>query len=114
MGIRESLGSTHPIDRSDKSDRQSHEEGVLTVATIWKRKDRDVWVADYREATGKLIRLTAGRRPEAEGLLADKVKETREAHLRMVDLRKMTLKDYVVRWSERVISFVSFRSVAHT
>ncbi|MEO7861403.1 MAG: hypothetical protein ABIU05_13360 [Nitrospirales bacterium] len=70
-------GSTHPIDRSDKSDRQLHEEGVLMVATIWKRKDRDVWVADYRDATGKRIRLTAGTRPEAEGLLADKVKETR-------------------------------------
>ena len=43
------------------------------MATIWKRKDRDVWVADYRDATGKRIRLTAGTRPEAEGLLADKV-----------------------------------------
>ena len=74
----------------------------MTVATIWKRKDRDVWVADYRDATGKRIRLTAATRPEAEGLLADKVKETREAHPLVADMREMTLKDYVVRWSERV------------
>ena len=72
------------------------------MATIWKRKDRDVWVADYRDATGKRVRLTAGTRPEAEGLLADKVKEMREAHPLVVDMREMTLKDYVAHWSERV------------
>ena len=45
------------------------------MATIWKRKDRDVWVADYRDATGKRIRHTAATREEAELLLAEKVKE---------------------------------------
>ena len=51
---------------------------------------------------GRRIRLTAGTRSEAEGLLADKVKEARDTHPLVADLREMTLKDYVIRWSERV------------
>ena len=72
------------------------------MATIWKRKDRDVWVADYRDATGRRIRLAAATRQEAEDKLADKIKETKETHPLAEDVRDMKLKDYAARWSERV------------
>jgi integrase len=72
------------------------------MATIWKRKDRDCWAVDYRDATGKRIRLTAPTRQDAEILLAEKIKEVKEEHPTVVALRDMTLKEYAERWSERV------------
>jgi hypothetical protein len=72
------------------------------MATIWKRKDRDCWAVDYRDATGKRIRLTAATRQQAEDLLADKIKECKGTHLIAADVREMSLRDYVTRWSERV------------
>lgn len=72
------------------------------MATIWKRKDRDVWVVDYRDAGGKRVRLMAPTRQEAESLLAEKIKEVKEEQPTVVALREMTLKEYVERWSERV------------
>jgi hypothetical protein len=45
------------------------------MGTVWKRKDRDRWSVDYRDATGKRIRVTAATRQEADTLLADKTKE---------------------------------------
>ena len=72
------------------------------MATVWKRKDRDMWAVDYRDVTGKRIRLAAATRQDAEALLAEKIKESREMHPLAADLRDMTLKDYVARWSERV------------
>ena len=57
------------------------------MATIWKRKDRDMWAVDYRDVTGKRIRLTAATRQDAETLLAEKIKESKEAHPLAADLR---------------------------
>jgi hypothetical protein len=72
------------------------------MATVWKRKDRDVWVVDYRANTGQRIRLTAPTRQEAEHLLADKIKEGREAQPLAGEMRDITLNDYAARWADRV------------
>ena len=72
------------------------------MATIWKRKDRDVWAVDYRDATGKRIRLTAATREDAETLLAEKIKETKDEQPNVLALRDMTLKEYAERWAEQV------------
>ena len=60
------------------------------MATIWKRKDRDMWAVDFRDATGKRIRLTASTRLDAETLLAEKIKETKDDHSTASALREMT------------------------
>ena len=67
------------------------------MATIWKRKDRDVWVVDYRDATGVRIRLSAANRQQAEDLLAEKIKENKHAPTNRED-RDITLADYTTRW----------------
>ena len=72
------------------------------MATIWKRKDRDVWVVDYRDETGKRRRLMAATRQGAEGTLADKIKASREGRPTSSALQNMTLHDYVARWLPRV------------
>jgi integrase len=72
------------------------------MATIWKRKDRDAWTVDYRDAAGKRIRLLATSREEAEGLLADKIKETKEECPSSFLDRDITLTDYATSWLERV------------
>ena len=72
------------------------------MATIWKRKDRNCWAVDYRDATGKRIRLTAATREHAETLLAEKIKETKEAQPNVLALRDMTLKEYAERWAEQI------------
>ena len=48
------------------------------MSAVWKRKDRDIWVVDYRDATGKRVRLMAPTRQDAESLLADKIKEAKQ------------------------------------
>jgi hypothetical protein len=40
------------------------------VAKIWKRKSRDTWTVDYRDASGVRRRLTAKSREEVENLLS--------------------------------------------
>ena len=72
------------------------------MATLWKRKDRNCWAVDYRDATGKRIRLTAATREDAETLLAEKIKETKAAQPNVLALRDMTLKEYAERWTEQV------------
>ena len=81
------------------------------MATIWKRKDRDCWAVDYRDATGKRIRLTAATRQDAETLLADKIKEVKEERPYDSTLRDITLKDYVQRWSERVVGEIEEKTL---
>ena len=51
------------------------------MGTVWKRRDRDCWAVDYRDATSKRIRLTVATRKEADELLADKIKENKEPQL---------------------------------
>ncbi len=67
------------------------------MATIWKRKDRDVWVVDFRDASGRRFRLSVPTRDEAEDLLAEKIKERKHAPLTPHD-RTLTLADYTARW----------------
>jgi len=67
------------------------------MATIWRRKDRDVWVVDYRDATGTRIRLSAATRQHAEDLLAAKIKERKHAPTNRED-RDITLAEYTRRW----------------
>jgi integrase len=71
------------------------------MATIWKRKDRDVWVVDYRDATGFRVRLSAATRQHAEGLLAEKIRESKHAPTKRED-RDLTLEAYTTRWLKAV------------
>ena len=70
------------------------------MAKVWKRKDRDVWIADYRDAIGKRRRLTAPTREKAEKKLAEKINESRKAlplHRNEYDI---TLREYAETWLE--------------
>jgi hypothetical protein len=71
------------------------------MSKVWKRRDRDVWVADYRDSRGRRVRLSAKTREQAENLLAEKIKESRQAQpVSRLDA-DITLKDYVLEfWLE--------------
>jgi integrase len=78
---------------------------------VWKRKDRDVWVVDYRDATGKRIREVAGMsRAEAENKLAERIKEFREFAGNLAD-RDILLKDYVARWLGSIADQLAQRTI---
>ncbi len=66
------------------------------MAAIWKRKDRDTWVVDYRDAAGRRRRLTVHSRKEAEDSLSEKIKESRDES-RSGDA-EITLAEYASRW----------------
>ena len=70
------------------------------MARVWKRKDRDCWVADYRDENGSRRRLTARTRKEAETLLHDKIQEAREAEKPECANPDITLGEYVETWLE--------------
>ena len=80
------------------------------MATIWKRKDRDVWVVDYRDAMGTRVRLVAASRVEAEDLLAEKIREGKHAPTKQED-RDLTLEAYAARWLTTVAGHLA--SVTH-
>ncbi len=68
------------------------------MATIWKRKDRDVWVVDFRDATGKRQRKIAGPTREfAEQLLAQVIQTAKDTPADVRD-RDITVKDYGTQW----------------
>ena len=69
------------------------------MAKVWKRKDRDVWVVDYRNGGGRRVRLTAKTRQDAEDLLSQKIKEARQA-IPNAPTREFTLTEYAIRWLE--------------
>jgi len=70
------------------------------MAAIRKRKDRDVWIVDYRDATGKRKREFAGTtREEAEQALAKVIQMATETPLDVRD-RDISLKEYGTRWLE--------------
>jgi integrase len=82
------------------------------MAKVWKRKDRNVWVADYRDSRGHRIRLTAGTREEAENLLAEKIRLSRQA-APAVENPDVRLSDYGAKWLDAVepdIESKTFRS----
>ena len=70
------------------------------MAKVYKRKDRDCWVADYRDHRGKRHRLTAKTRDEAETLLADGIKRAKLPGS-AVD-PSIALETYAERWLEDV------------
>ena len=81
------------------------------MAGIWKRKDRDAWVVDYTDATGRRHRLVAPTRERAEDLLAEKIKESRQA-APVCDDPDITVAEYAARWHDAVALEVSPRTLA--
>ena len=78
---------------------------------VWKRKDRDVWIVDFRDVTGKRIREVGGStRAEAENKLAEKIKESREFSGNLTD-RDILLKDYAARWLASVKEHLAQRTI---
>ena len=76
------------------------------MATIWKRKDRDVWVVDFRDATGHRVRVSAATRQQAEDLLAEKIKARKQAPTNRED-RDITLTVYVTRWLKAAVGYLA-------
>ncbi len=62
-----------------------------------RRAKRDVWCVDYRDATGARRRVTAQTREVAEDLLAEKIRESRQATPAATD-REITLAAYAEQW----------------
>ena len=78
---------------------------------IWKRKDRDVWIVDYRDSTGKRVREVGGvTRAEAEEKLAERIKESRELAGNIAD-RDILVHEYVERWLDSVKAQLAQRTV---
>jgi hypothetical protein len=88
-----------------------HDRKVLGMATIWKRKDRDVWIVDLRDASGKRVREVGGTtRAEAESKLAQRIKESQEYSSEVVD-GDILLKDYARRWLASVTDQLAQRTI---
>jgi len=66
-----------------------------------KRAKRDVWCVDYRDSAGVRCRITAPTRAIAEDLLAEKIRESRQAAPEVTD-REVTLTAYAERWLEQI------------
>jgi integrase len=70
---------------------------------VWKRKDRDVWVIDYRDKTGKRVRMVGGKTQEAAYLAFSKRQlEEAAAPVAPVKDADITLTDYADRWLKTV------------
>jgi integrase len=69
------------------------------MASIRKRRGtrKTRWTIDYRDAGGRRHRLTATSQAEAEDLLADKIRESRQPRAFSAD-REITVRDYHDRW----------------
>jgi len=69
------------------------------MASIRRRRRgrQDVWIVDYRDAGGRRHRLTATSRAEADDLLAEKIRESRQPGAFSAD-REITVRDYHDRW----------------
>lgn len=81
------------------------------MAGIWRRKDRDVWVVDYLDGTGRRHRCMAPTREQAEDVLAEKIKESRQA-APMCDNPDMTVEEYAARWLDAVAVSIKPRTHA--
>jgi integrase len=80
------------------------------MAKIWKRRDRDTWIADYRDAGGVRRRLTAKSRQEADDLLAEKISEARKgAPVKPVNA---TVTEYAERWLAIAETRIKPRTIA--
>jgi len=79
------------------------------MAKVWKRKDRDVWVADCRDSRRHRIRPAASTREEAENLLALKIRESRQA-APVLEYPDICLSEFGTRWLETVESELESRT----
>ena len=75
-----------------------------------RREGQDVWLVDYRDAGGRRHRLTATTRAEAEDLLADKIRESRQPGAFSAD-REITVRDYHDRWLRVVAQEIKPRTL---
>ena len=75
-----------------------------------RREGQDVWTVDYRDAGGRRHRLTAATRTEAEDLLADKIRESRQPGAFSAD-REITVRDYAERWLRVVVHEIKPRTL---
>jgi Phage integrase, N-terminal SAM-like domain len=81
------------------------------MATIRRRKraKRDVWCVDYRDSAGVRCRITAPTRAIAEDLLAEKIRESRQAAPEVTD-REVTLSAYAERWLAQIETDIKSRT----
>jgi len=75
-----------------------------------RREGQDVWIVDYRDAGGRRHRLTASTRAEAEDLLAEKIRESRQPGAFSAD-REITVRDYHDRWLRVVAHEIKLRTL---
>src|SRR6185295_17903382 len=73
------------------------------MATIWKRKDRDIWTVDYRDATGKRCRKVGGASREEAELVSAQVTLTVAAEIKRGIVpgnpdQDITIRDYGLQW----------------
>jgi Phage integrase, N-terminal SAM-like domain len=61
------------------------------------RKRRGKYVVDYRDSTGLRRWVTCETRDQADGVLADKIKESRQAAPAIAD-KTVTVKTYGAQW----------------
>jgi len=76
-----------------------------------KRAKRDVWFVDYRDNAGMRCRITAPTRETAEDLLAEKIRERRQAGPEVTD-REVTLAVYAERWLAQIEADIKPRTHA--
>ena len=72
------------------------------MSKVWRRRDRNCWVADYRDWQGRRCRVTAETREAAEQLLAEKTLEARQARPDVVADPDITLRDYAKGWLDKI------------
>jgi len=76
------------------------------------RKRRGKWVVDWRDHLGIRHWLTFETKHEAEDVLADKLKESRQSPMRPVVDRDITLDGYADLWLDRIKATVEPRTLA--
>src|SRR5262249_20882364 len=75
------------------------------------RKRRGKYVVDYRDSTGTRRWVTCETREQADDILADKIKESRQAAPLIRD-RKITVKFYAEQWLAQLVGQVRPRTLA--
>jgi len=82
---------------------------------IWKRKDRNLWVVDYRDASGKRKRVVGGTtRDDAKLVEATLTIQTAAESMKAAEPvppdHDITLKDYAERWLKIVKPYLAQRT----
>src|SRR6202171_5968883 len=75
-----------------------------------RRAKQDVWLVDYRDASGHRYRITAMTKAEAEDFLAEKIRERRLPGLPSRD-RDITVAEYRQRWLATVAAEIKPRTL---